>query len=179
MTDEWGVGGPDRRSSTDVDHSVGIAGNHVCRLLSGAYLDDGAVLEGKSRDGAIGPGAEQDHVAPRQLEETLDVRCVFRALRAFPRHAPVQTELTAPTDGAHDPYIGHWLGLPALLPAVKQRDELAPPDHSITPSADESNLDGTSSPSVFAVFKLIANSNLVGCTTGKSAGFSPLRMRAM
>jgi hypothetical protein len=29
MADEWGVGGPDRRSSTDVDHAVGIAGNHV------------------------------------------------------------------------------------------------------------------------------------------------------
>src|SRR3954447_25997408 len=46
-------------------------------------------------------------MASRQLEETLDVRCVFRALRAFPRHAPVQAELTAPTDGAHGPYFGH------------------------------------------------------------------------
>ena len=26
--------------------------------------------------------------ASRQLEETLDVRCEFRALRTFPRHAP-------------------------------------------------------------------------------------------
>src|SRR5215831_15895490 len=34
MADEWGVGGPDRRSSTDVDHAVGIAGNHVWRLLA-------------------------------------------------------------------------------------------------------------------------------------------------
>src|SRR3954453_23230147 len=70
MADEWGVGGPDRRASTDVDHAVGIAGNHVCRLLAGAYRDDGAVLAGKSRDGAIGPGPDQDDVAARQLEET-------------------------------------------------------------------------------------------------------------
>jgi hypothetical protein len=88
------VGGPDRRSSTDVNHAVGIAGNHVWRLLAGAYRDDGAVLVGKSRDGAIGPGPEQDDVAARQLEETPNIRRVFRAPRAFPRHAPVQAELT-------------------------------------------------------------------------------------
>ena len=28
-----------------------------------------------------------------------------------------------------------------------------------------------------AVFRLITSSNLVGCSTGKSAGFSPFRMR--
>jgi hypothetical protein len=46
MADEWRESGPDRRSSTDVDHAVGIAGNHVCRLLAGAYRDDGTVLVG-------------------------------------------------------------------------------------------------------------------------------------
>src|SRR5262249_43343443 len=112
MADEWGVGGPDRRSPTDVDHAVGIAGNHVWRLLAGTYRDDGAVLVGKSRDGAIGPRTEQDDVAARQLEETPDIRRVFRAPRAFPRHAPVQAELTAPTDGAHSPYIGHRCPFP-------------------------------------------------------------------
>src|SRR5258707_10007598 len=100
MADEWRVGGPDRRPSTDVDHAVRIAGDHVCGPLTGAYRDDGAVLVGKSWDGAIGPGAEQNDVASRQLEETLDVRCEFRALRAFPRHAPIKAELTAPTHGA-------------------------------------------------------------------------------
>jgi hypothetical protein len=33
------------------------------------------------------------------------------------------------------------------------------------------------SPSVFAVLRLMTRLNLVDCTTGKSAGFSPLRMR--
>src|SRR5262249_8679790 len=32
-------------------------------------------------------------------------------------------------------------------------------------------------PSVFAVLRLITSSNLVGCTTGISDGFSPLRIR--
>jgi transposase len=33
------------------------------------------------------------------------------------------------------------------------------------------------SPSAFAVLRLITNSYLVGACTGRSAGFSPLRMR--
>src|SRR5262249_38685544 len=60
--------------------------------------------------------------------------------------------------------------------AAEQRDEVAAV-HSITSSAMASTPGGTVRPSVLAVFKLITNSNLVGWTTGKSAGFSPLRIR--
>src|SRR5215831_2892860 len=60
--------------------------------------------------------------------------------------------------------------------AAEQCDELAPL-HSITSSASASNLSGTSSPSAFAVLRLITNSNFVGCMTGRSAGFSPFRIR--
>src|SRR5262249_16764501 len=109
MADERGVGGPHRRPSADIDQAVGIAGNHVGGPLAGAYLDDGAVLAGKSRDGAEGPRPEQDDVAARQLEETLDVGDVFRALGALPRHDPVEAELTAATDGAHGTDVVHRL----------------------------------------------------------------------
>src|SRR5262249_31434389 len=57
-----------------------------------------------------------------------------------------------------------------------QRDDLSPP-HSITSSARASRLSGTVRPSSRAVWALITNSNFEGCTTGRSAGFSPLRMR--
>src|SRR5262249_24998843 len=60
--------------------------------------------------------------------------------------------------------------------ASEQRDELAPV-HSITSSARASNIGGTSSPSAFAVLRLITSSYLVGSCTGRFAGFSPLRMR--
>jgi len=50
--------------------------------------------------------------------------------------------------------------------------------HSITSSASASIVGGTVSPSALAVFRLITNSNLTGCCTGKSPGFSPLRMRS-
>jgi hypothetical protein len=49
--------------------------------------------------------------------------------------------------------------------------------YSITSSASASSLSGISRPSAFAVLRLITNSNFVDCWTGKSAGFSPLRMR--
>ena len=55
---------------------------------------------------------------------------------------------------------------------------LAQPLHSITSSARASSVGGTSIPSAFAVFRLITSSYLVGACTGRSDGFSPLRMRS-
>ena len=49
--------------------------------------------------------------------------------------------------------------------------------YSITSSAWASSDGGTVSPSALAVLRLITISNFVGCTTGKLAGFSPLRTR--
>jgi hypothetical protein len=49
--------------------------------------------------------------------------------------------------------------------------------HSITSSARPSKGKGTVRPSAFAVLRLMTNSNLVTCCTGKSAAFSPLRIR--
>src|SRR5262249_37464479 len=61
--------------------------------------------------------------------------------------------------------------------AAEQRDELAA-FHSITSSARASSVAGTSRPSAFAVLRLMTSSYLVGACTGRSAGFSPLRMRS-
>src|SRR5262249_13374496 len=60
--------------------------------------------------------------------------------------------------------------------AAEQRDERAPL-HSITSSARAMSVGGISRPSAFAVLRLITSSNLIGAWTGRSAGFSPLRMR--
>jgi len=46
--------------------------------------------------------------------------------------------------------------------------------YSMTSSAVASSDGGTVIPSAFAVFRLITNSNLVGCSTGRSAGLVPL-----
>src|SRR5262249_33462850 len=61
--------------------------------------------------------------------------------------------------------------------ATEQRDELAPP-HSITSSARARSVAGISRPSAFAVLRLMTSAYLVGACTGRSAGFSPRRMRS-
>jgi hypothetical protein len=47
---------------------------------------------------------------------------------------------------------------------------LRAPSYSITLSARVKIDSGTVRPSAFAVFRLIASSNLLGCTTGKKGG---------
>src|SRR6266508_6627988 len=52
-----------------------------------------------------------------------------------------------------------------------------PSHHSITSSAVASSVGGTVRPSILAVWALMTSSNLLDCTTGRSAGLAPLRMR--
>src|SRR5215475_9643934 len=48
--------------------------------------------------------------------------------------------------------------------------------HSITSSARASSVGGTVMPSALAVFILMTSWKRVGCSTGKSAGWAPLRI---
>ena len=48
--------------------------------------------------------------------------------------------------------------------------------HLITLSALASTFGGIVRPICLAVFRLITNSNFVGCSTGRSAGLAPLRI---
>ena len=50
--------------------------------------------------------------------------------------------------------------------------------HSMSWSARRRKGSEIVSPSAFAVLRLITSSNLVGCWTGNSPGFAPLRMRS-
>src|SRR5262249_38151823 len=59
--------------------------------------------------------------------------------------------------------------------AAEQRDEVASL-HSITLSARAMNAGGTVKPSAFAVLRLMTSSNMVGCSTGRSAGWAPFRI---
>ena len=59
--------------------------------------------------------------------------------------------------------------------AAEQRDELAP-SHSITSSARASSVGGTSRPSALAVLRLRTSSIFTACSTGRSAGLTPLRI---
>src|SRR5262245_48199728 len=65
---------------------------------------------------------------------------------------------------------------PTCCRAAEERDEFAPLHYSITSSARASTAGGTWRPSVLAVLRLMTSSYFVGACTGRSAGFSPLRM---
>jgi hypothetical protein len=74
------------------------------------------------------------------------------------------------------PDCGH---LPAWLSGlIGATSGLVHPQHrySITSSARCCRNQGTSRPNALAVLRLIASSNVVGCSTGRSAGFAPLRI---
>src|SRR5262249_46273132 len=62
--------------------------------------------------------------------------------------------------------------------AAAQRAELAPPDHSITSSARNRIEVGISMPIALAVLRFTTNSNLLGCSIGRSAGFVPFAIRS-
>src|SRR6516225_9257211 len=69
---------------------------------------------------------------------------------------------------------------PRRCRAAEKRDERAAlhlRGHSITSSARPISGSGIVRPSVFAVLRLMILSTFVACWTGRSAGFSPFRIR--
>src|SRR3954467_5380607 len=73
--------------------------------------------------------------------------------------------------------LGDGSERPCRRANAEQSDELAPTHHSITSSAMESTVGGTTRPSIRAVSALMTISSLVDCVTGRSAGVVPLRIR--
>ena len=65
-----------------------------------------------------------------------------------------------------------WHGRKVPEPAVSRCSEQ--PHYSVTSSAVASNVIGGSKPNALAVLRLIASSNLVGCSIGRSVGLGPL-----
>src|SRR5262245_51902804 len=111
--------------------------------------------------------------------------CITEFSHAFQKLSDVCADWLSlqrrPRQKGHQRSSSGRLGQYCLWPrrrAAEQRDELAAPDHSITSSARASSVGGTSRPSAFAVLRLITNSYLVGAWTGRSPGFSPLRIRS-
>jgi hypothetical protein len=80
------------------------------------------------------------------------------------------------------PNVRGWSGYPPKLSKQTSRLGSPVPDsdigrlHSITSSARASSVGGISRPSALAVIRLMTRSNLVGCSTGRSAGFAPRRI---
>ena len=82
------------------------------------------------------------------------------------------------SDVRFTPKSRHWLSVSECPLCAKsghtQRSKMY--RYSIISSASAERLGGTSMPSALAALRLMTNSNLLDCTTGKSPGFSPLRI---
>ena len=92
MADERRIGSIDGRAAADEDDAVRKARQHVLRPVGGMNFDDVAVLEGKVRHRREGAVAHDEHVAARQLEETLDIGDIFAAAIALPRQTAAEAE---------------------------------------------------------------------------------------
>ena len=104
-------------------------------------------------------------------------RLAHRIPEKPPKLLPARSPNHQNADYRHNRLLRVRRERPRRRRAAKHRDEVAPL-HSITSSARASTDVGMSSPSAFGALRLITSSNLVCACTGKSAGFSPLRMRS-
>ncbi len=95
-----------------------------------------------------------------------------RSSTPIPRRMTSRVGQTNPTDESSATPATY--GIAAARARTSRRRSI----HSITSSALACSVIGTLRPSAFAVLRLITRANLVGACTGRSAGFSPLRMRS-
>src|SRR5262249_20782013 len=98
-------------------------------------------------------------------------RVQFTLVLYAERSKPHSVYYLLPIVFAHDRLASNF-ELPSKLSSA-----MSAPFHSITSSASASSVSGIWRPSALAVLMLTTSSILVGCTTGISAGFSPLRTR--
>src|SRR6516162_1211005 len=132
--------------------------------------------------GCIGPDVLRIACAPDNVDPDIAVLRPTQLPQALAKRFDAGARIggaLAPHEQADFP---HPLGLLRARPerprgrAAEERDERTA-SHSITSSAVASSACGTLRPSILAVGTLMTSSNFVDCTTGKSAGFAPLRMR--
>src|SRR5262249_14987081 len=109
----------------------------------------------------------------------LDIACFLQALakRRQEKGGWLRESGVEESDHRHCRLLRPRLERPSGRRGAHERDELSAL-HSITSSARASTVAGTSRPSAFAVLRLMTSSYLVGACTGRSAGFSPLRIRS-
>ena len=113
-------------------------------------------------------GADNRYVRPTATAPHLD-STKTGLLRLTPVCSPVYPQLRTSANATG--MSQQWATSGLMSTAAKFRA------YSMTSSARASSVAGTSRPSILAVSALITSSNFDACTTGKSAGFAPLRMR--
>src|SRR5215207_6067890 len=121
---------------------------------------------------SLGPTIFNRHVLT--LDETLLLETVSE--RSHHLLAIMERPATQKSDRRHRRLLRRRRERPRHRCTAEKRDELPYP-HSITSSARRMNDSGIVMPAAFAVLRLMTNSNLTACSTGKSAGLVPCKIR--
>ena len=114
------------------------------------------------------------------LEEWDLARPMARMVISPPQSQPMQPDIPNWTWHEYGMRVGFWrikrmLDALKIGPTVTLNARVCETYPQVVRACIEA---GTSMPSALAVFRLITSSYLVGACTGRSAGFSPLRMRS-
>src|SRR5262249_46609676 len=152
-----------RRGRACCQDDVGLQADQLCRECS--YPIDVTATPSKVHPHVTAVGPTQ---ACKRLNERGEVSLrhgIVFVVRIEHADAPDALALLRP---------GHER--PCRRRAAKERDELAAADHSITPSVTSSSSRRISRLSDLAVLRLMTSSYLVGCSTGRSAGFVPFKI---
>jgi hypothetical protein len=137
------------------------------------FLDELAQQGGEAIDLAISPALHEDDAS------TLCVTALAQAALEGIEEVLIGRG-SSRLEEADPPGLGRLLGAGGpgrgREPGRGGGDEPAPV-HPLTTSSSRANSDGgTVSPVLLAIFRLMASSSLVGCSTGRSPGFAPLRI---
>jgi len=177
----------DRRDVTDEMEIQFVVERRVDRLCRNDH-EQRVAVSGRAHDGLggnVGPRAgtvlDDEWLAdplrqPLTRESCDDVGCAAGRKANDDPHRPRRIGLRR-SDARRGRQRGSGCGQMQKLAAGKFMLNL-PSRHSITLSARNTREGGTSKPIAFAACRLIANSNLVGCSTGTSLTFSLLKTLA-
>src|SRR5262249_45872863 len=151
-----------------------------CRYSGGREpSDDDIDFEADQLGGQFGKPVEAS-IRRSKLKSNVLPLHIPQIVQPLPKHPPKLLRVYIANDqcatGRHLRLLRGRRERPRERRAAEQRYELAAL-HSITSSAATCSVSGTVKPRALADFRLITSSNLVGCCTGRSAGFSPLRTR--
>ena len=160
--------------------AVSAAGNHHLERVRAGSADElwakyiGSLPAGRDlrRQDSPWSGVRSSvrETASSSAKPTCDDTCP-----STPTRMPATSSVSGRTSYVRfTPKSGHWQRT-SPCPLCANSGHRA---YSITSSARESMDGGTVRPSALAVFRLSTSSFLVGACTGRSAGFSPLRMRS-
>ena len=176
LTAGLGCPGSTRRSLGKALDAAGASGHDAAGLPNSVTKSPPALPQLVAIDDCalsaryvVEDAALDKHVYARVAEQ--DQRCTISIAARIARDLPSLREQYETAGSAAAPAARckkrlRWGSLILNLPS----------HHSITSSARARSIGGISRPSAWAVVRLRTRSNLVGCSTGMSAGFAPRRI---